>query len=58
MYGPHWKLSGMIDGGDIDCDDIEGSRILKTANKLRCFTGRFTELSESKLPNSTVTGVT
>ena len=36
----------------------EGSRILRAANSLRCLTGRFTEFSESELPNSTVTGVT
>ena len=38
--------------------DSDESRSLRAANDLRCFTGRFTELSESELLNSTVTGVT
>ena len=38
--------------------DSEGSRSLRVANNLRCFTVRFTELSDSELLNSTVTGVT
>ena len=38
--------------------DGEGSRSLRAANNLRCFTGRFTKLSDSELPNSTLTGVT
>ena len=37
--------------------EIDGSKTFKAANNFRCFTGRFTELSESELPNSTVTGV-
>ena len=36
----------------------DGSRSLRAAKILRCFTGRFTELSDSELPNSTVTEVT
>ena len=38
--------------------DKEGSRSFRAAKSLRCLTGRFTELSESELPNLTVTGVT
>ena len=38
--------------------EIDGSRIFKVANNFRCFMGRFTELSESELPNFAVTGVT
>ena len=38
--------------------DSDGSRSLRAANSLRYFTGRFTELSNSELPNSMVTGVT
>ena len=37
--------------------DSDGSRILRVANNLWCFTGRFTELSDSELPSSTVMGV-
>ena len=37
--------------------EIDRSRILSAANNLRCFTEKFTELSESELPNSTVTGL-
>ena len=36
--------------------DSDESRSLRAANSLRCFTGRFTELSDLELPNSTVTG--
>ena len=36
----------------------DGSRSLRVTNSLRCFTGIFTELSDSELSNSTVTGVT
>ena len=38
--------------------EIDGSRSFKVANNSRCFAGRFTELSESELPNLAVTGVT
>ena len=38
--------------------EIDGSKTFKAANNFRCFTGRFTELSESELPNSTMAGVT
>ena len=38
--------------------DSDGSRRLRAVNNLRCFTGRFTDLSDSELPDSTVTGVT
>ena len=37
--------------------EIDVSKTFKAANNIRCFTGTFTELSESELPNSTVTGV-
>ena len=36
----------------------DGSRSLRAVNNTRCFTGRFTELFDSELPNSMVTGVT
>ena len=36
----------------------EGSRRFRVAKRVRCLRGRFTELSESELPNSTVTWVT
>ena len=36
----------------------DGSRSLRVTNSLRCFTGIFTELSDSELQNATVTGVT
>ena len=35
--------------------DTEGLICLMAMKILRCFTGRFTELSESELPNSMVT---
>ena len=38
--------------------DIDGSNSLRAANNVRCFTGKCTELFESELPNSTVTGMT
>ena len=38
--------------------DRDESRSLRAVKSLRCFTGIFTELSDSELPNSTVTGVT
>ena len=38
--------------------EIEGSIIFSAANSLQFLTGRFTELSESELPNIMVTGVT
>ena len=38
--------------------DRDGSKHLRAAKSLRCFAGRFTELSDSELPNSTVTGMT
>ena len=34
--------------------DSEGSRNLRAANNVQFFTGKFTELSDSELPNSTV----
>ena len=37
--------------------EIDGSRTLRAANNLRCFTVRFTELFESGLTNSIVMGV-
>ena len=37
--------------------EAEGLRILRAIKVLRCFTGRFTVLTESKRPNSIVTGV-
>ena len=36
---------------------IDGSKLLRAANNLRCFTGWLTELSGSELPNSTVMGM-
>ena len=48
----------MVDGGVIVVIDVGGSRSLSRAYSLRCFTGRFTELSESELPNSMMTGMT
>ena len=38
--------------------DIDGSKSLRAANNVRCFTGKCTQLFESELPNSTVTGMT
>ena len=38
--------------------DSDISKNLRVANNLRCFTGIFTELSDSELQNATVTGVT
>ena len=38
--------------------DSDGSRRLRAVNDIRCFARKFTELSDSELPNSTVTGVT
>ena len=37
--------------------DAEGSRRLIARKIFLCFTGRFTEFSDSELPNSTVIGV-
>ena len=34
--------------------DSEGSRNLRAANNVQFFTGKFTELSDPELPNSTV----
>ena len=48
----------MIDGGVIDRGGYRGVEKFSASNNLCCFTGIFTELSESKLPNSMATGVT
>lgn len=37
--------------------DAEGSSRLRTIKILQCFTGRFTVLPESELPNAMMTGV-
>ena len=37
--------------------DKDGSRSVRTVKSLRCFTEKFTELSDLELPNSTVTEV-
>ena len=59
MYiDPIGNSSGWLKVVSLIVMDKEGSRILRAANSSRCLTGRFTEFSESELPNSTVSGVT
>ena len=50
---PRWLI-----GVSLMVMEIDSSRIFKVANNNLFFTGRFTELSESELPNSTMAGVT
>lgn len=48
----------MIDDVALVMMNIEGSKIYSPANSLWCFIGKFTELSESELPNPMMNGVT
>ena len=57
-FHPHGVLSRVVGGFVIDGDGDRWVDNLSAANSSRCFTGSFTELSESELPNSMVTGVT
>ena len=54
---PIGNFSGWLKVVSLIVMDRDGSRSLKAVNSLRCFLGRFTELSDSEFSNSTVTGV-
>ena len=57
-FHPHRKFSRMIDAVLFIMMELEGSRIFGATNNLRCFIKISTELSESELSNSMMTGAT
>ena len=57
VFGAHRKFLRIRDDFIFDGDGSGGSKILIAMKIFLCFTGRFTEFSESELSNSTVMGV-
>ena len=54
---PVWNSTGLVITLSPMVMEAEGSNILMVIQNLRCFTGRFTVLHDSEVPNSTVTGI-
>ena len=57
VFCAHWKFLGFVMTLSLMVMDAEGSRSLIAMKIFLCLTGRFTEFSDSELPNSTVIGV-
>ena len=57
VFGSHRKFLRVGDDFFLMVMETEGSKSLIAMKICLCFNGRFTEFSDSELPNSTVIGV-